>query len=474
MKITIFLGLCAVLFGAAILPAPAQQKSNKGVEGIWTGKLSVSGIDLRLVVKVTKKQDGTLTGTMDSIDQGAKDIPISKVTAKDRDVKVEVDVIQGVFEGKLNAEGTELVGKWTQGPASLPLTLKRTDKAPVLNRPQEPKKPYPYAEEEVVYENKEANVKLAGTLTLPKGDGPFPAVVLITGSGPQDRNEELLGHKPFLVLADYLTRHGIAVLRADDRGVGKSTGNFATATSADFASDARSGVEYLKSRKEINSRQIGLIGHSEGGLIAPMVASQTSDVAFIVLMAGTGVNGEEILYRQTDLIARASGVPDETVKTNNSLLKTMLTTIKTETDTAKIEKIVNEAAQELLKSVPEAQRIQVETNLKAQTRQMSSPWFRYFLTFDPATALKKVKCPVLAINGEKDLQVDPKQNLAPIEAALKEGGNMDITIKEFPGLNHLFQKSTTGSPKEYGEIEETINEIALKTMADWILQHTKK
>ena len=301
------------LFALASL-AFAQAPS---LDGNWMGTLDVGAAKLRLVLHVTQSPAG-MTATMDSIDQGANGMKIDAITFTGNAVHFELHMIQGSYDGAMKADGSEISGQWKQGGAELPLTFKRVDKAPEVTRPQDPKKPYPYEEEEVAYENKKAGIKLAGTLTYPRGKGPFPAVLLITGSGPQDRNEALAGHRPFLVLADHLTRHGIAVLRVDDRGVGGSSGDTMKSTSADFADDALAGIQFLKTRKEVNPAQIGLIGHSEGGMIAPMVAARSSDVAYIVLLAGPGVRSEEILYAQGEAIGKAMGANAETRAKNRA------------------------------------------------------------------------------------------------------------------------------------------------------------
>ncbi len=466
--------------GSAPPAKPAESSSiqaSRGVEGNWEGTLDINGVKLRLILKVAKGSDGALTAKMDSPDQGAGDIPVSSVVQKDDSVNFELKIIQGAYDGKLNKDDSEMTGEWKQGALSLPLTFKRTTKplAPVL-RPQEPKKPYPYNEEEVAYNNKADGVHLAGILTLPREKGPFPAVLLITGSGPQDRNEALMGHKPFLVLSDYLTRRGIAVLRVDDRGVGGSTGNIMSSTCEDFAGDVLAGVEFLKSRKEINPSQIGLIGHSEGGIIAPMAAAKSKDIAFIVLMAGTGLTGEEILYLQSALIEKASGAGDDAIAANQKVQRAIFTILKEEKDNGVAEKRMRESVSKLMEQLPEDQKKAIGSPgaLDAQFKTVLSPWFRYFLVYDPRTVLKSVKCPVLAVNGERDLQVPPKEDLSEIAKALAEGGNKDYKTVLLPGLNHLFQTSTTGSPAEYGRIEETIAPIALETMGDWIVAHTKK
>jgi len=459
-----------------IVSAQEQVTSTSGIEGIWEGKLKVPGGELRIVFNVSKNPDGTLTATLDSPDQGVTGIPVEEVIFKDNTLHLEVKSAGGIFEGKVSQDFLVIEGEWKQSGQTLPLTVKRVDKAVEILRPQEPKKPYPYIEEEVVYENKEVGITLAGTLTLPPRKGPFPAVLLITGSGPQDRNETIYNHRPFLVLADYLTRQGIAVLRVDDRGVGESTGDFSQATSEDFASDVLAGIEYLKARKEINPKQIGIIGHSEGGLIAPMVAVKSPDLAFIILMAGTGLTGEEILYLQGALISRVMGVSEEDIAKNRQFNEKIFSLIKEEKD----EKIIEEKLRQMFMGdwaeLNEEEKSKIgdpEEYLKVQLQSLLSPWLKFFLTYDPKPTLSKVKCPVLAINGEKDLQVPPKENLSAIEEALIAGGNKNFTVKELAGLNHLFQTAQTGLPTEYAKIEETISPVALKIVGDWILEQTE-
>lgn len=376
--------------------------------------------------------------------------------------------IEIIFRSLMAAALTSLL--ISCGAIALAAIQDATAKGAALNRPQEPKKPYPYDEEEVGYENKRDGVKLAGTLTFPRGKGPFPAVLLITGSGPQDRNESLLGHKPFLVLADYLTRQGIAVLRVDDRGVGGSTGSTLNSTTENFAADVTAGIEFLKTRKEIDPKQIGLIGHSEGGLVAPMVAAQNGDVAFIVLMAGAGLTGEEVLYKQGAMIMKANGASAGQLAKQRATQESMFKILKEEKDPAAAEKRLRE---ELSKSLTEEEKKKSEQTIAVHIKLANTPWFRYYLTLDPRPALRKVKCPVLALNGENDLQVSANENLREIEAALKAGGNNDGAIVRLPKLNHLFQTSETGSPNEYIKIEETIAPVALRTIGDWILKRTR-
>jgi fermentation-respiration switch protein FrsA (DUF1100 family) len=471
----VFCGYMAFALGVSFLNVPtasaqespiasAEQKT-QSIAGDWQGTLEAGGQQLHLVLHIKQSADKTLQATMDSVDQGGGAIPASSVKRDGAKLTIEMKSIGGSFSGAFDKEMTTMDGTWSQGGNSLPLTLKKTDAqkamAAAAPRPQEPKKPYPYRSEDVSYQNQSASgVELAATLTLPQGNGPFPAVVLITGSGPQDRDEALLGHRPFLVLSDYLTRHGIAVLRADDRGVAKSTGNFTTATTADFATDTEAGIAYLKTRPEINQHKIGLIGHSEGGVIAPMVAARNHDVAFIVMMAGTGVPGDAVLAEQTKLILIADGVSQEMAEQKKESELEVTALVKQETNPAVLEKKLREKFSGQF----------TEAQLSASIMQMNSAWMRYFISYDPAVALSKVTCPVLAINGEKDLQVPPKQNLPAIRKALEAGGNKHFEVVELPGLNHLFQTAKTGSPSEYAQIDETIAPVALETMANWILK----
>jgi fermentation-respiration switch protein FrsA (DUF1100 family) len=450
----------------------------KDIEGIWMGNLTVpGGLELRIVFNISINPDGSINASMDSPDQGVSGIPVESVSYKNGNLNLGVKSIPGSFEGIYQENNKTIEGEWKQAGSVFPLVLNRIEKAPETHREQDPIKPYPYTEEEVVYENKEAGVKLAGTLTLPQSEGPFPAVILITGSGQQNRNEEIAGHRPFLVLSDYLTRQGIAVLRVDDRGIGGSTGNVSQDTTEDFAGDVLTGVEYLKSRKEIDPSRIGLIGHSEGGLIAPMVAVKSPDIAFIVLMAAPGVTGEEILYMQSDRITRAEGASNETIVQNEALMRRMYSVVKEEKNNIAAEEELREILRTEIANTSEQKTESSghsEAVIDAQVTALTSPWMRFFLTYDPRPTLMKVKCPVLAITGEKDLQVPPEENLRAIDDALKAGGNKDYVVKELPGLNHLFQTAKTGSPSEYAKIEETISPDALEIIGNWILEHTQE
>ena len=447
-------------FAFILLASPGSaQTAVSPVAGAWEGAIETGAVRLRIGVAITAQPDGKLTAAMDSPDQGAYGLALSDVTFADGVLKFVLQRANGAFEGRLNAAGTEIAGTWTQGGA-LPLVLKKVEKLTRLNRPQEPKPPFPYRSEPVAIVNAAGRVVLDGTLTVPEGKGPFPAVVLITGSGPQNRDEEIFGHKPFLVLADHLTRRGIAVLRYDDRGVGKSTGSFASATSEDFAGDAWTAWQTLSARPEIDPKRLGLLGHSEGGLIAPMLAASRPEIAFVVMLAGTGVTGEQVMLAQAAAIMKASGAPAETIAANTDLQKQVFAILREETSMARIV--------ERLGAIPAGSK---EASA-ALVKQSASPWLRFFATYDPAPALAKVRCPVLAIAGERDLQVLSAQNLPAIGAALAQGGNQNHTVLELPGLNHLFQSARTGLPTEYAQIEETMAPAALDTVTRWIRQRT--
>ena len=441
--------------------AAAKPAVPSDIDGIWLGTLDAGATKLRLVLKIANGPDG-LTASLQSPDQSQQWLPANSATRSGDSLNFTIESLGVVYDGKIDAGLNSIDGTFTQGGRPLPLALKRVkDQAELETRhPQNPVKPYPYREEEVTYANKAAGNVLAGTLTIPPGKGPFPAVLLISGSGPNDRDETVFGHKPFLVLSDYLTRKGIVVLRADKRGIGKSTGDLAHATTADFATDAEAGVQYLKTRAEADPRRIGLIGHSEGGTVAPMLAAGDPGVRFIVLMAGPGVPGDQIIVEQGRLIEEAAGATKEKAAQDADKQRELFALVEKEKDDAVLGK---ELREKLAGRVPDAQ-------IDVAIQQLTSPWMRYTLTYDPATALRKVACPVLALNGEKDLQVSAAQNLPAIKKALEEGGNKQIEIDEMPGLNHLFQTAKTGSPTEYAQIEETISPVALDKVASWILK----
>ncbi|WP_159468728.1 S9 family peptidase [Dyadobacter sp. 3J3] len=444
--------------------------SAQDISGQWSGILKVPGGQLGLVLHITMANGG-YSATLDSPNQGANGIPVNSVEFNNSVLKLTMTSLNAEYTGTLGADNT-FKGIFKQNGQSYPLDLKRGDlETPKLSRPQEPVKPYPYYSEDVKFENPKDKITLAGTLTLPAKEGNFPVVVLISGSGPQDRNEELLGHKPFLVLSDYLTKNGIAVLRYDDRGTAQSTGIFSIATTKDFATDVQSAVEYLKTRKEINQKKIGLIGHSEGGIIAPMIAAGSKDIAFIVLLAGPGIPGDELLIKQSHLIFRTTGVSESILDEIDILNKKGYGILKEKSDFAEIKKELLPIMDDAIKLLPVPQQPPADKRneyLQQTVNQLATPWFQFLVRYNPAETLEKVKCPVLALNGANDLQVPPKEDLEGIRIALQKGGNKSFKIKELPKLNHLFQESETGAPSEYGIIEQTFSPTALTEISEWI------
>jgi pimeloyl-ACP methyl ester carboxylesterase len=436
-------------------------------EGVWQGALEGNGMRLRLQLHVSHDDQKQLVAALDSPDQQVSGLPAIKVRQKDAAFHFEIPVVTGVYDGTLNAAKTTITGSWTQNGIEQKLNFKRSDQLLELVRPQNPVKPYLYKEEEITFPNEKAKITLAGTLTLPRGPGPFPAAILLSGSGPQDRDESIVGHRPFLVLADHLTRKGIAVLRFDKRGIGKSSGDYANATTEGFAADAEATLSYLKTRKEIDPKRTGFIGHSEGGLIAPLVASRSGGVAWIVLLAGPGLNGEDTLLLQSELILKSSGVDDDQIAKTRAFNKQTYALVRQEKDPAALQAKLTDLVQSSSMSamLPPAA-------LQSQLRVVTSPWFRFFLDYDPVPALQKTTCPVLALTGEKDIQVPSRENLPKIQKALQDGGNKDFQATELPGLNHLFQHSPTGSIGEYGSIEETMAPEALNAVSDWVLKHS--
>lgn len=477
MKISLRAGIALVAAGLLCSPAlaAAQQNPLSGgdrVVGNWEGTLSAGAFRLRMQMVVARDSAGGLAATIASLDQGGTKIPGTVTLQGDTGVRVAIPLALSVWEGRW-VGADSLDGAWTQGGASLPLAFRRVAQFSGLNRPQEPKRPFPYREEEVAFESAEAGVRLGGTLTVPPGEGPFPAVVLVSGSGAQDRDETLLGHRPFLVLSDHLTRRGIAVLRFDDRGVGKSTGNFAISTSEDFADDVRGAVRFLRARPEVAAAKVGIVGHSEGGLIAPMVAAGSTDVAFLVLMAGSGVPGDEILVAQSRLVAAAAGVPAETTEKNAPVQARLFARIKAGGDPEALRNDVRAMLRAHVDSLSDEERRAAGISpawVEAQVQQVTSPWYRFFLAYDPRPTLQRVRVPVLAVNGALDVQVPSRENLAAIGLALKAGGNPDVRVVELPRLNHLFQTATTGAVGEYGTIEETMSPAVLDLVSGWILE----
>lgn len=461
----VWLGVLALVL-CPVLDAGAQEAPEPVGDFVdtWHGTLDVGGTQLRMVVHIEAAGD-SLTATMDSPDQGATGIPVQQVTATDDSLALVVSVVNGRFDGALDAEGETIEGTWTQNGQSFPLTLKRGEvETTQVRRPQHPEPPYPYDTTNVTIRNPAAGVTLAGTLSLPTGQGPHPAVVLVSGSGPQDRRSVVADHALFRVVADHLTRQGIAVFRYDERGVGASTGSFSSATTADFASDVRAIVEELSARSDLGP--LGVYGHSEGGLVAPLVARESEAVDFLVLLAPPGVPGVELIPEQVRRIARAGGASASRADSMRTVQRRLVTAVAQASDSASAAQQVGDLLREFGVSGSQVDR---------QVEQLTTPWFRSFLTQDPVPVLRDVDGPVLVLFGEKDLQVPPEQNRPPVETALQASTREEVTVETVPGVNHLFQPADTGLPKEYRSIETTMAPEVLETITDWILsQHPEE
>lgn len=450
-------------------PALAQEpdpdpEAGAGVEGRWAGAVVLPTGELPFAVTFARA-DGVLSASMDI--QGQVGLPLTAVSHADGRVHFELETPIGLAAWDGALEGDTIEGEFAQGVVTTSFSVTRAD--PVEPEPEEPA---PYRSEEVSFEN--GDIRLAGTLTVPEGTGPFPGVVLITGSGPQDRDEVVAGFPVFRVLSDHLTRQGIAVLRYDDRGVGGSSGSVSTSTSADFAGDALAGLARLAEHPDVDPARVGLVGHSEGGIVAPIAASRSEAVRFAVLLAGSTVPGTEILYEQSAAIQRASGVPEDRIAWNTDFQRRLFAALEAGEDLQVYREELGAAIREGIETLPEEQRAAisdvdsyVETQIEGQIDRVETPWFRFFLTYDPTEGLRGTRVPVLALFGGLDLQVLVDQNRPPLEEAL--AGNPDATVQVLPGANHLFQAATTGSPAEYATLERDFIDGFLDTISDWIL-----
>lgn len=428
------------------------------LSGQWTGQLKFGGISLDLNFRIYKDEGG-YKSMISSPAQNLNDLKTTSTSFVDSLLTIEINPLRAKYQGKLTATDT-IAGNFVQNGMSLKLNLTRGDTK--LKRPQEPLPPFDYYEEDVVFRNEKDSINLAGTLTLPKKQGQFPVVVLLSGSGPQDRNSFILGHKPFLLLADELTKSGVGVLRFDERGVGESEGRFQDAELSNFIGDVTSALDFLKTRTEVDKEKIGLLGHSIGGIIAPQVAVQ-EDIAFMVLLAAPAIEGDKLLLKQRADFLKLRGLNDAQIeKSNDIFVKTYEFILSTDSEDDEFKK---ELTDFLAANYAE---VMMEKELMVMVEQLTSKETLILLKNKPSNYLSQIDCPVLAINGDKDFQVSSKENLAAIELEIKKGGNTNIETKEFEGLNHLFQESETGDSTEYGIIEQTMSPQVLEYIKEWL------
>ena len=440
--------------------------------GDWKGVLDAGSQKLRLVIHISRHPDGSLAGTLDDPDQGSTGMPIDSLWTSEDTLRAMILHGSARYVGALDAGSNRIRGLWSQSGLSFPLDLGR-DAPDARERPQDPVPPFPYTAEDTTVTDLSANVQLACTVTTPPGQGPFPAVLMITGSGPQDRNESMVGHRPFLVLADHLTRHGFVVMRCDDRGTGASTGVFDGATTADFVADARAELASLRSRTDVDKRRVGLIGHSEGALIAPWIAASDPNVAFIVMLAGPGIPGDSLTVLQVEAVLRASGASDSAIAEQCTFQRQLLARVTAGGDSSAMARDLGETLATHLRAQPGVDSAAVGGLVAAGVQKVLSPWYRAFIQHDPRPDLRRTRCPVLAMNGSLDVQMPPAQNLRAIAQALEAGGNSDVRTIEMPGLNHLFQTAKTGLMAEYGAIDETFAPTALDTLTAWLVAHSR-
>lgn len=459
MKRFVFCLIFSLCLSSMFVASFAQAQN---LSGRWEGILRFNGNQIPLIFNFEEQPAG-LKATLDSPSQAAFGIHIDSLRLEGDSLILILLRMEATFQGKLGPNAQTMQGQWMQGGLSLPLNMRKTAEKTGVQRPQEPEEPIPYHSEEVRFENKAAGLTLAGTFTRPREDGQYPAVVLVSGSGPQDRDETIMEHKPFLVLADFLTRQGVAVLRYDDRGFGESQGNFIQSTTADFTADAAAAVQYLQYRPDVQANQIGMLGHSEGGLIAPMVAQQNPPLAFIVLLAAPAVPGHELMVAQVSALSKAQGAPPAVVEQHKQLQGELLGILLHEQDSLEAAKRLSDLIM-LTYEEMSPQNTPPQDQVKAQVAQLLSPWYRSFIAYNPQSALKDLSVPTLALFGGKDVQVPAELNRTSLEAL----GNDHIQIQVFPGVNHLFQPAGSGLPHEYAQIETTITPEVLETISNWV------
>ncbi len=451
--------------------SPCLIAQQKDFVGIWEGDMNMIDKELFIVIRITEN-DGKYKGTIDIPAQAVVEYAISSVSWKE-DTMV-LSIFGAKYASVLEENGEKLNGIWLQNGMSFPLVMERKTEENCFryNRPQEPKAPFAYKTEDVVFENKKAGINLAGTLSIPEGEGPFPAVILVSGSGAQDRNQELAKHKPFLVIADYLTTNGYAVLRYDDRGFGESQGNFQIATTADFTTDAISAFDFLRDRDDIDKKKIGVCGHSEGGMIAQMMAAKLKKkLAFAIFLAAPGMNVDRLMLLQNEMIFIKTGVEDEIVDLMLNVYTKVFTILQAVEEPSERATQIREVYADMTAEMSEKKKNEYGLNdagINASLMQFNSHWFRYFISYKPEQYVKKIKAPLLILNGENDVQVVCKENVDNLDALLTRCKHKDYTIKTYPGLNHLFQSSKTGMPNEYALIEETFSPLVLSDMLQWL------
>ena len=460
---------CNFIFFFVMICSTTIAKAQHKLDGLWGGKIVSSGLEMDVNFKIEHEANRVLLS-----------VPYNKLSdqagmgleMKGDSVFFDYSNFNASYRGFYNEEKKIITGEWTQQGRSTTLDLKRVSEKAEIVRLQEVKPPFPYTYEHVRFHNEEALLDLAGTITIPEGDGPFPLAILISGSGPQNRNSEILEHKPFLVIADHLSRNGIAVLRYDDRGVQHSEGSFSKSTTADFTTDAAAAIKYAHTLEQIDTNRIGLIGHSEGGMIAPKVAAEYKNVDFIVSIAGPAVPITELMTLQNKLVLEKLGMSEEGQSKLMERLPIIYSIVNQDKEPKELFDTLIKEVKFMYNSLPEKDQKLLGPNSAAYYTTLSTtfftPWFRYFLAYDPGPSWQKIQCPVLALNGSEDIQVSAKENLEAIKTNLEIAGNKNHTEIELQGFNHLMQKCEVCSIQEYALIPMTFDPEALSLITEFI------
>jgi len=490
--VTIMGTFCKRVLSFTLVVWLCAKASAQNITGTWQGALHIHGNEIPVVFHIAKDSTNKLVASFDSPSQHAFNLPCNEVIIKEDSVILRMAVLNGKYAGVLSKDEKQVTGLWFQGAGSLPLTINKTsDSATVkeLKRPQTPKPPYPYHSMDVVYLNAAKNIQYGATLTYPELDSTkhyptvttYPAVILITGSGQQDRDETIFNHKSFAVIADYLTKRGFAVMRVDDRGIGKTTGIYDTSTTVDFAKDVEASLDFLEKQPQVNKEKIGLIGHSEGGMIAPMVADARKEIKFIVLLAGPGIPIIDLMQLQIEAVSSSEGKSLAEAKANGFLMHTVWEELNKNEDSAttvkniriKISDWSKTADTAVLSKVKPGDTTKINDQIAQAIAALKSPWFKYFIAYNPQPYLQKLNCKVLALNGSKDVQVIAAPNLAGIKSALQKSKSPEYDVTEIQGLNHLFQTCIRCSPSEYNDLEETFSPKALEIIGNWLQKNVQ-
>ncbi|MEQ9617032.1 MAG: alpha/beta fold hydrolase [Phycisphaerales bacterium] len=468
--------ICALMIALGVVPI-AHAAQNNGIAGNWVGSIDAGGNTIEMIYRITQSESGALNGTMDVPSQGGYGIALMGITVDGNAVRWEIDLPGGAgFKGTLDAAGKKISGLFKQGAASIPITLKPRTEEAGPSRPQEPVPPFPYRSSDLEFESAESGVRLSGTLFVPDGRGPFPGVALASGSGPHDRDSSMMGHRPFLVLADALARRGVAVLRYDDRGVGASGGTFDTANPEDFAADAIGALRAIASAARIDSERVGLLGHSEGAIAVYLAAERSDKIVFAITLAGTGLPGVEALLASAAATAEASGMPKRYADTQVGVLAAIARAVIESGGTeGGVQQIIEAAQQDLDKLDPDARAAMglTDTAIEILAGELATPNSRYVLEFDPIPVLERFGAPVLALYGSRDPITPVSLHEPPVREALARSGDERSGVLVLEGLNHMFQDAKTGAPSEFGRIEQTMSPVVFDTIASWIRSATQ-